>query len=409
VIDPTPTPTPAPTPTPKPVSTPKALTTTLTITSANNNQTFDNYRISTTSGPCVTITGATNITISNSNIGPCGQDNSDNDSTGIEMHGGSGINIYDSYIHVENRALTNSFGEKGTHSNIEAGFGGGPGTTNVTIQGNVICYGAANIRNNNGSNNWTVNGNYLCNPRGYDGSGAQVQMSDSPGALIENNYTYSCTIGGTGNVTACPAGYLFSENTDDHIAFWNRTLGSVSVGTVTHNYVFGTNNGDGSGIDSDQRSYNAVITNNTVLEFTNAGIIVNGGTNFVAQNNTAWSNNGSIYLVTFASVDYYPSDPFGPCSFINNTGATHNSGLGDNWSFYNSGPPQGQRNCTLVTGSTVSGNTFGAGVDAILGLSAGMTPGQVMAHIPPPLIPPLPKNCVVKSPYTTQTSLPSCP
>ena len=28
--------------------------------------------------------------------------------------------------------------------------------------------------------------------------------------------------------------------------------------------------------------------------------------------------------------------------------------------------------------------------------------------IPPPLIPPQPKNCVVNSPYSTQTSLPRC-
>jgi hypothetical protein len=55
--------------------------------------------------------------------------------------GGSGNNIYDSYIHVENRALTNSFSSTASHAGIQ-----GKGAANVTIQGNVVCYGSANFR-----------------------------------------------------------------------------------------------------------------------------------------------------------------------------------------------------------------------------------------------------------------------
>ena len=151
------------------------------LTSANDGQTFENYRISTTSGPCVKLTGVSNVTFSNSDIGPCGEDNSDNDSTGIEMIGGAGNSIYDSYIHVENRAKTNSFSPTRSHSNIQgAGNGSTGGPTNITIQGNVICYGAANVRAFDNSSGWTVNGNYLRNLRGFDGSGDQFRRS-TPG------------------------------------------------------------------------------------------------------------------------------------------------------------------------------------------------------------------------------------
>ena len=57
-------------------------------------QTFSNYRISTSSGDCEDINGASNVTFENSDIGPCAE-------RGIYINGGTGNNIYDSYIHVE--------------------------------------------------------------------------------------------------------------------------------------------------------------------------------------------------------------------------------------------------------------------------------------------------------------------
>jgi hypothetical protein len=102
------------------LSNPAGAQTTLSLTSANNGQTFDDYRITTTSGPCVLMKGASNVTISNANIGPCGQNNSDSDSNGIEINGGSGNNVFDGYIHVENRAATNSFSPTLSHTGILA-------------------------------------------------------------------------------------------------------------------------------------------------------------------------------------------------------------------------------------------------------------------------------------------------
>src|SRR5271155_2074257 len=72
-----------PTLTPTPTPTQTVLTFTLTLTSANNGQTFNNYRISTTSGDCLVMNGTTGVTFKNSNIGPCA-------GRGVYINGGSG-------------------------------------------------------------------------------------------------------------------------------------------------------------------------------------------------------------------------------------------------------------------------------------------------------------------------------
>ena len=61
-------------------------------------------RITSKTGDCVQIINSINVTIKNSEIGPCGTDNSTTNSRGIYINGGSGTKIYDNYIHVENLA-----------------------------------------------------------------------------------------------------------------------------------------------------------------------------------------------------------------------------------------------------------------------------------------------------------------
>src|SRR5205807_17562 len=94
----------------------------------------------------------------NSQIGPCGTDQSTADSQGIAISGNSSVNIYDSYIHVENQAATCD----DSHDGIFISYNG---TSQVNIQGNVIAFNQSNIRAY-GSSNVTVAGNFLLNPRG---------------------------------------------------------------------------------------------------------------------------------------------------------------------------------------------------------------------------------------------------
>jgi len=58
-----------------------------------NNVVYENITVSNTNGECITINDSKNITIINSNIGPCKGGN------GILVVGGSSIRIHNSYIH----------------------------------------------------------------------------------------------------------------------------------------------------------------------------------------------------------------------------------------------------------------------------------------------------------------------
>lgn len=113
--------------------------------------------ISTTSGDCVQIINSTDVTIQASQIGPCGTNGTASNSRGIFVKGGGGINIYDSYIHVENQASV--CGD--THDGIF--ITGTDGRVNV--QGNVIAYNEQNVRVSDVSNVHIV-GNFVLNPKG---------------------------------------------------------------------------------------------------------------------------------------------------------------------------------------------------------------------------------------------------
>src|SRR5271156_5444602 len=111
----------------------QAGATTQTTTMVIQNQTgtvVTGLNISTKTGPCIEIINSTNITIEQSQIGPCGTNASTAASQGISISGSS-ANIYDNYIHVENVASVCS---DDSHDGIYISNS----SNNVNIQGNVI-------------------------------------------------------------------------------------------------------------------------------------------------------------------------------------------------------------------------------------------------------------------------------
>ena len=225
-VDPTPTPTPTPkpvdptptaTPTPKPVDptptpsagpTPISMTTTLTLTSADNGQTFNNYRISTTSGPCIEADDVSDVTIENSDIGPCGDGS--NQGSGIYFDGGSGNKVYDSYIHTQT---------PNTGFEVQDGILAS-GSTDLTVQGNVICFNVGNVVLDNASSGANIYGNYLCNPTGPNNDWHNViASSSSNNVTVNSNYMYACVLSGPG--LPCPSSptYLASEGVEDMFDF----------------------------------------------------------------------------------------------------------------------------------------------------------------------------------------------
>jgi hypothetical protein len=194
--------------------------------------------------------------------------------------------------------------------------------------------------------------------------------------------------------------------TQDNINFYDSVQPLAPSGTVSNNYIIGGGWNDGTGITADKYADGLTVTNNTVLEVGNGPLGHFSGNNWTAIGNKVWSNN-PIYPTLGAAYDQngYNVADFGPCVWQNNIMTTHGGNVDNNYYWAGSNSPL----CNTLPGWVWSGNTVGAAADTALGLNSTMTAAQVMAKIPPPRVPPLPRNCVVKSPYTTQTSKPSCP
>ncbi len=66
-------------------------------------------------------------------------------------------------------------------------------------------------------------------------------------------------------------------------------------------------------------------------------------------------------------------------------------------------------NCTVIdSGGNIYDDDYPAPVGGPGAGSAYAALKPITTTNPPPAIPPLPKNCVAKSPYSTQTSKPGC-
>ena len=408
MIDPTPTPTPAPSPTPSPTSTPTVRTTTLTLTSPNNGQTFSNYKISTTGDtPCVQGNGVSNVIIKNSQIGPCGSSSGVN-SEGIHFIGGTNNQVYDSYIHLDQTEPCPGNGVQ-VHAGIYF-----DGSSFGVAQGNVIAFAPAGVFIDNGSGgnatNPTVTGNFFFNTTGVDpacvglafGAFGHAIMDGTTGdfGTLTNNYIYNCRAPGSTTGVVCdtaitggsqPAFYEFTSDVID-------IYGSNNV-TATGNYMVGGHGCSGSGVNVDTsgvHSSNTLINFNTIIN-ANSGSQC-GGTNCTFDHNKSFFTDD----VTAApnpcgynggTVPFYISAATAPCTVTNNLG----------WNAADSSGFRTDGTCTPV----ITTNNFTS--SAFPTLSTSSTVPQIEAVLgPPPLIPPVPKNCTVKSPYTTQTSSPSC-
>ncbi|HTW86445.1 MAG TPA: hypothetical protein VMD75_00435, partial [Candidatus Binataceae bacterium] len=158
---------------------------------------------------------------------------------------------------------------------------------------------------------------------------------------------------------------------------------------------------------SDSLSSNsAAFENNVLVNTGGCGINISTGTNQIVTGNQVINlnpNSGGAETAFVIWNEYTPA--CGPVQLENNVGTTIPAS-GSASGYWNGG------GCTSGSGVTCDGtntdvtgcNTFDEG--------SGRTAYETMMSDPtvtePPLIPPQPKNCVVNSPYSTQTSLPPC-
>ena len=361
---------------------------TFTTTQTNPAGTLTDACITTSTGPCVVYNDGASHTLAASQIGPCGDNNTNNASQGVYITSGTAVNIYDSYIHVERLASNCSTFD--SHDGVEV-FNNSTATVNV--QGNVIAYGQANVRIFQ-SSNVTVQGNFLLNPRGNttctdpdNVGGDQVQsyctLSIPCNSItVSDNYTISA-----------PTGYLYPTNSSDQINF-----GFTHGITAANNWVDRAQYANACGITIDTGSLTASVTGNVISNTYNCGIGVATGTNHTISSNKIVITGGGINAGGIAIIGSFNSPA--ACNTIALTSnqsyayqTAHNYVQG----YYNDGY------CTSVT---LTSNTFDVGCTTGVDCVAYTALNPLASTNPPPLIPPVPKTCVAKSPYSTQTGTP---
>jgi len=334
----------------------------LLITSANNGQTFQNLRITSLTGDCVSIQGAANITLQNVEIGPCA-------GRGIDISRGSGIHIFDSYIHPETLS-------KGCCDNNDGIFAHND-SSDILIQGNVIAYGESNVEGL-GVARISVVGNFLLNPRGPKPRGQNFQCYNGCSEVtVTNNFAMS---------SIDTVKYLYPENQEDSINF-----GMSDNITARDNFITGGHSRSGCGIIADDRANHVQFAGNRILNTGQCGIGIADGANHAVSGNkiyntTPVAGGGNTALQVWKQ--YKP--PCGPVTVSGNI-ADALKPDGSHSGYWNGG------GCDPVT---LSGNTFDEAAEKLL------TP--VTAVFTPPRIPPQPRTCVAASPYSNNATLPRC-
>ena len=343
--------------------------------SGQSGMVIHDVHVTSTTGNCIEIRDSTNITIENSEIGPCGTAGPTTPGNGIRLSGNNGIYIYDNYIHPETASATCC----DHHDGI---FGSG-GNQNVTIQGNVIAYGESNIEFTGTNSGITVIGNFLLNPRGPQPRGQNFQcFGDSAhtctNVTLRNNYALS---------SRDTTKYLYPENQEDSINF-----GYVNGATVQNNYVTGGHSPSGCGLIADDTANSIRFEHNLLLNTGQCGIGIADGTNQTVSGNKIYNatpvprgGNTAIYVWK----QY--RNPCGPIAILGNVADMILSN-GQHNAYWDGG------GCTV----SLSGNVFNAAAESQL------TPAR--SAFPTPPIPPQPKQCVATSPYTTNgaSEVPAC-
>jgi Right handed beta helix region len=350
----------------------------------------------------VDMNGVSNVTFENSDIGPCG-------GRGVYINGGSGNSVYDSYIHVETTAGGCCDGYDGVFVN---------GSNSDTIQGNVVAYGETNIQTFN-ANNTVITGNFLLNPQGPFPRGEQIQTGVGTTVTITNNLLVSTPDSNLGPAigTSSSAPILYGQDNTSNRPSDNLSIYVTQNADVENNYITGgldaktpysggAQDAAGCGLIADGSSSlapnNARFINNILVNTGECAIGIATGTNQTVTGNKSISLNPNTGGNTADYVWNQYSPACGPVLLKGNIGTLIRSN-GYASGYWNGG------GCAAVTCDGTnpnidSCNTFdyGSGRTAYNALIADP------AITTPPLIPPMPKNCVATSPYSTQTSLPPC-
>jgi len=323
---------------------------------------YRNLYVASSSGDCVEVIDSSDITIEASELGPCG-------GNGINVESSSAIRIYDSYIHPQTLSKGCCDHNDGVLFQNVSG---------AKVQGNVIAYGESNVEAPRKTHDVWVVGNFLLNPRGPYPRGQNVQAWIAHDVIVRDNYTLS---------SPNTRRYLYPDDQEDSINFG---LGSNFV--AQGNYVTGGHSRSGCGLLADDGANDVSLIGNRVVDSGQCGIGIASGTDQDVERNQVinlnpvrGAGNTAVYVWK-----QYEGVGCGPATVAGNV-ATEVRKDGTQSGFWNGG------GCNPVR---LAHNVWGRPAEKLL------TP--IEEKLPPPPIPPEPKSCVIASPYSTQTHWPAC-
>jgi parallel beta-helix repeat protein len=253
---------------------------------AKSGQVIENVHITTTSGPCVVLTNVSNVTIRNSEIGPCGSPGNAN-SHGIVTIGASNITIRSNVIHD---VSTGAYITDSTHPVV-------------------------------------FEKNYVYNIRGPFPRGQMIQTNGLKGGSGSSRIT--C------NVSDAQPGTRYGvshdlHNVEDHINLY-ETLGSSSARVeIAYNRIRGGHptSSSGSGImagDGQVGSGWIWAHNNVVTNVRNVGMAIAGGSNNTLENNRIYQNAAVIPINVGLYTNNYSASACANAALLNNRVWTSNN------------------------------------------------------------------------------------
>jgi hypothetical protein len=274
---------------------------------AKSGQTIENVHVTTTVGSCIVISGVSNVTIKNSEIGPCGSPG-DANTQGVQINDASAI----------------------------------------TIQRNVIHDVSTGVYVSASRHPITMDRNYVYNVRGPLPRGQMIQMNGVSGGTARSRVTCNVSDAMPGNRYGVLHGNV-TDGIEDHVSLY-QSLGLPTDRTeIAYNRLRGgsTTSITGTGInmgDGPNSSGNNYAHENIVVNVTNVGIAISGGSNSIADNNRVYMNAHSTPFINagMTAVNY------SVVACTNNTFSNNRVWLSNNNPVYDSG------NCDLA----VVGNAF---------------------------------------------------
>jgi hypothetical protein len=213
---------------------------------AKDGQVIENVHVKTTSGSCIVVKGVRDVTIRNSEIGPCGAPG-DPDTQGVLIERSS----------------------------------------NIRIERNVIHDVSSGVYATSSQHPIIMDRNYVYNVRGPVPRGQMIQMNGVAGGSAGSKIT--CNVSDA--MPGVRYGFMHGDTTDgveDHISLFRSPGLEHDRTEIAYNRLRGghKHSKSGSGINvGDLGGGNVSVHNNVVVDVANVGIGISGGHNVSIENN----------------------------------------------------------------------------------------------------------------------------